>query len=93
MKYERIKLLQHPVTQALISHKWKAYAMPYSIIILALYLVFLAGLTAFATVMPFPIGRECNITTNCEGSYNILLADQTQLAIATCIILDVYYSA
>lgn len=71
MKYERIKLLQHPVTQALISHKWKAYAMPYSIIILALYLVFLIFLTSFSTVMPFPIGNECtpiNGTVNCEGT-------------------------
>ena len=71
MKYERVKLLQHPVTQALISHKWKAYAMPYSIIILALYLAFLAFLTAFATTMPFPIGSECSATINatikCDG--------------------------
>ena len=77
MKYERIKLLQHPVTQALISHKWKAYAMPYSIIILALYLVFLVFLTAFSTVMPFPIGSECtpvNGTINCEGDFNYIYA-------------------
>lgn len=72
MKYERIKLLEHPVTQALISHKWKAYAMAYSTIILTLYLVFLAFLTAFATTMPSPSKEQCipiNGTIACEGTY------------------------
>jgi len=71
VKHERIGLLQHPVTRALISHKWKAYAMPYSITLLGIYLIFLAFLTAFATVMPFPIGNQCtnaSRTMNCEGN-------------------------
>ena len=60
MKYERTNLLQHPVTRELVSYKWKAYAMPAFLINLAIYLVFLAFLTAFAVVIPLPIGSpEC----------------------------------
>ena len=90
MKYERIKLLQHPLTQALISHKWKAYAMPYSVLILALYLAFLVFLTAFSTVMPFPEGSQCkppaNTTISCEGILpSIISYTMLQSVIPVCI--------
>ena len=59
VKYERTRLLQHPVTRELVSYKWKAYAMPAFLINLVIYLVFLACLTAFAVVIPLPTESLC----------------------------------
>ena len=60
VKYERTRLLQHPVTRELVSYKWKAYAMPVFLINLAIYLAFLACLTAFALVIPLPTDTMCS---------------------------------
>ena len=59
VKYERTRLLQHPVVRELVSYKWKAYAMPVFMISFAVYLVFLACLTAFALVTPLPTDAIC----------------------------------
>ena len=68
MKYERTSLLQHPVTRELVSYKWKAYAMPAFLINLAIYLVFLGFITAFAVAIPLPNESKCKGEQNCtEG--------------------------
>ena len=54
-------MLQHPVTRELVFHKWKAYAMPVFVINLAIYLVFLAFLTAYAVYIPLPTEYSCHI--------------------------------
>ena len=59
VKYERTRLLQHPVTRELVSYKWRAYAMPAFMISFTIYVVFLACLTAFALVIPLPTELEC----------------------------------
>ena len=64
VKYERTRLLQHPVTRELVSYKWKAYAMPVFVINLAIYLVFLAFLTAYAVVIPLPTESLCDGGSN-----------------------------
>ena len=56
------------MTRELVSYKWKAYAMPVFMINLAIYLIFLAFLTAFAVVLPLPNDRECEEDDDCtEG--------------------------
>ena len=59
MRHEQIRLLQHPVTLELVSYKWKAYAMPAFLINLAIYLTFVAILTAFALALPLPTESVC----------------------------------
>ena len=56
------------MTRELVSYKWKAYAMPVFMINLAIYLIFLAFLTAFAVFLPLPNDRECEEDDDCtEG--------------------------
>ena len=70
------------MTRELVSYKWKAYAMPVFLINLAIYLVFLAFLTAFAVVLPLPTDTECdnrNRNDCIDGQYLFMHANKTRV--------------
>ena len=60
VKYERTNLLQHLVTQELISYKWRTFARPAFVLNLVLYSVFLVFLTSFALTLPLPTDILCD---------------------------------
>lgn len=56
---ERTDLLTHPLVTSLLNQKWNSYGRIVFYTNLAIYLVFLIFLTAFALVIPNPLSPVC----------------------------------
>ena len=63
---QRLELLSHPIVTKLLDHKWKSFGLPFYLVNMGTYLIFLACLTAFALVSPTPNSDDCKLKFKCN---------------------------
>ncbi|XP_022093376.1 transient receptor potential cation channel subfamily A member 1-like [Acanthaster planci] len=69
VKFNRIKLLSHPVCVTFLSMKWKAYGRTYHMLNILLYLFFLAFLTLLIWhKVPLQLSKSIHANLSCEAT-------------------------
>ena len=59
VEHERIELLQHPLVNELLNHKWNKIVMPSISLQLISYIMFLGLFTSYILLLPNPRGDIC----------------------------------
>ena len=60
IQHKRTALLQTPVVEEMLNHKWKTFVIPIFMINIFIHILFVALFTAVVLVGPFPQSNTCN---------------------------------
>ena len=58
VNHGRIECISHPLCENLIERKWNLYGLPYNLIVMSLYLIYLLALTIIVLIHPKCINEE-----------------------------------
>ena len=60
IQHKRTALLQTPIVEEMLNHKWKTFVIPIFMINIFMHILFVALFTAIVLVGPFPQSNTCN---------------------------------